>query len=45
MGISMIRVGELMGHTSIKAIMQIYQTPKPETLNQDIEKIGNYLIN
>ncbi len=44
MGISMIRVGELMGHTSIKA-MQIYQTPKPETLNQDIEKIGNYLIN
>lgn len=44
MGIGMIRVGKLMGHTSLKA-MSIYQTAKPETLENDIQQIGNYLTN
>ena len=44
MNIGMIRVGKLMGHSSIKA-MQIYQTAKPETLQNDIKQIGQYLIN
>lgn len=44
MGIDMIRVADLMGHTSVKA-MQIYQTVKPETAKMDIKEIGNYLTN
>lgn len=44
MGIEMLRVGTLMGHTSIKA-MQIYQTVKPEIMQKDIKEIGNYLTN
>lgn len=43
-GIGMIRVGTLMGHTSVKA-MEIYQVAKPETLQSDIKQIGGFLAN
>lgn len=44
MGLNMISVGKLMGHSSIKA-MQIYQHAKPELLQNDIKQIGQYLTN